>query len=68
MTQWCIFNREERLGLLCGCNEIGTMRGFVEITLNDEDLDAGASVTASILSCEEVPTRKQELRSYLKFI
>lgn len=45
------------LDLLGRCNEIGTMGGFVEITLNDKDLDAGSNV--SIFNCEKVPKTKQ---------
>lgn len=46
------------------------MRGFIKVTLNDEDLVAGSGVTTSIFICEKVPTRKQffRLRSYLKII
>lgn len=47
------------LDLLCRCNEIGTMRGFIKITLNDEDLAAGSSAGASTFSSEEVAIRKQ---------
>lgn len=35
--QCCIVNRKEIIDLLCRCNEIGTMGGFIKITLNDED-------------------------------
>lgn len=45
------------MDLLGRCNEIGTMGGFIEITLNDEDLDAGPNVF--IFSCEKVPKTKQ---------
>lgn len=58
---------EERLGLLCRCNETGTVRGFIKVRLNDEDLDAHFSSTLSIFSCEEVPERQMFKRKCLIF-
>jgi len=63
-----MLNREEALGLLCRCNEIGTVRGFIKITLNEEDLVAGSGVTSSIFSSEEVPTKEQRIYLETKMI
>lgn len=48
------------LDLLCRCNEVGAETGFIKITLDDEDPVAAAF----ILSCEEVPTRREGLGLY----
>lgn len=51
-------NRVAMLDLLGRCNEIGTVRGFIKITLNNKDLVAVSSVPVPIFNCDEVPKRK----------
>lgn len=43
------------LDLLGGCNEVDTVRRFVKITLNDEDLVARSTGSAHFSRCEKVP-------------
>lgn len=52
---WASANRAKMLDLLGRCNEVGAMRRFIKITLDDEDLVTGPSGAISFSRCEKAP-------------